>query len=296
MKTNWNEALTHYGLGYSVEKRPLYAMIGEGKNQVIDNLYSIVRTDTNEPLPGVAVAGRYEILQTSQYADIGNRICNETKAEFVRGGQLMGGRGLFLQAKLPDSIRVKGTDDLIDKLLTFITSHDGSLCFMVLPTALRLFCANQMNALRYDMRNALKIRHTRSAHERLKQADQIIMDSMNAYKQFQVKVDWLADQKFTDLQMNIATRKLFNVKDDVQDQDIHGRTLGNINKIKELFTEGNGQHVFRGTAWAAFNAVSEFADHERAVRKNTDRFEAGLIGSGTKIKQRGLDLIASMVS
>ena len=292
----WNDALTHYGLDYTVEKRPLVAMLGNGQTQLVDNLFSIVRSDTGNVLPGVAVNGRYECIQTTSYADIGNAITQQLNATFVRGGVLMNGRGLFLQAKLPDSIRVKGTDDKIDKLLTFVTSHDGSLSFMVMATALRLFCSNQMNALMRDAREGVKIRHTASAKDRLQEVEKKILTVLNAYRQFEVKVDWLADQRFTDIQMEVASRRLFGVKDDVVKDDIPTRTKNNIETVQRLFTEGQGQHLFRGTAWAAYNAMTEYADHERALRKDSDRFEASLIGSGAMLKAKAINVIDNVLA
>jgi len=285
----WNEALDHYGLNYNVEKRPLYLNNG----QEVSNLYSIVRTDTEQPLSGVAVNGRYTCIQTSEYADIGNRICGQLGCTFVNGGSLLNGRGLFLQAKLPDSFRVKGTNDQVNKNLTFLTSHDGSLCFTILSTMLRLFCANQFAALQDNFREGLKVRHTSTAEQRLANADKAVLDIMNAYKVFEQKIDWLADQRFTDLQLDIACKKVFGVKDD---QEIATKTKNNIDKVKELFTEGQGQHMFQGSAWSAFNAFTEYSDHERTVRGSKDkaektRFESGLIGVGSVFKIKALNAI-----
>jgi hypothetical protein len=198
MQMTWNQALQHFNIDYQVAKRPLSVLLGDGQSKVVDNLFSIVRTDTNEPLTGVAVNGRYTCIQTNTYSDIGNKVCGELGADFVKGGTLLGGNGLYLQAKLPDCIRVKGTDDKIDKFLTFITSHDGSLAFMIMPTALRLFCSNQLAALMREFRDGIKIRHTASSDERIKNADQAILEALNAYRALEIKVNTWADTRFTE--------------------------------------------------------------------------------------------------
>jgi len=286
---SWNDALDQFEIGYDVEKRPLFVELGQG-SKAVDNLYSIVRTDTQQPLPGVAVNGRYTCIQTREYAEIGEKIVGELGAKFVAGGQLMGGRGLFLQAKLPESIRVRGTDDIIDKNLTFVTSHDGSLCFMLMATALRLFCDNQMNALQRDARDGVKIRHTASAESRLLNADQNIMEVLGAYKGLELKVNFLADQTFSDLQMADVIAEVFSVKD--INGEVATRTKNNIIKVKDNFESGLGIDADnRGTAWAAYNSFTQFSDHQRTMKKGTDPFEAGLLGSGATFKFKALRAI-----
>jgi phage/plasmid-like protein (TIGR03299 family) len=289
---NWSDALDYYGLNYKVEKRPLYLSNG----QEIENLYSIVRTDTNEPLSGVAVNKRYQCIQTQSYADIGNKIMNDLNVvKFVRGGILMHGKGLFMQAKLPDTIRVKTTNDTIDKLLTFVTSHDGTMCFTVVATALRLICTNQMLALNEDIRHAgYKVRHTTSADFRLQEANLAIMNVLNAYKVFEQKVNFLADKRITDLQMNLVTKKLFNAEN--EEKETSSRTNNAIEIVKNLFEHGKGNDQWRGTAWGAYNAMTEYADHFKKMRGEKDRFESNLVGSSMAFKVKALNIIEQVIS
>jgi phage/plasmid-like protein (TIGR03299 family) len=288
---NWNEALEFYGLNYSVEKRPLYL----NNSQMVENLYSVVRTDTNEPLSGVAVNKRYQCIQTQSYADIGNKIMSDLNVvKFVRGGVLMHGNGLYMQAKLPNSIRVKTTNDTIDKLLTFITSHDGSMCFTITATALRLICTNQMLALNEDIRRAgYKVRHTTSADFRLQEADMAVMNVLNAYKIFEQKINFLADKKITDLQMDLITKKLFKTEEEKETTE---QTKTATQTIKQLFEHGKGNEQWRGTAWASYNATTEYADHFKRTRGTKDRFESNLIGSSMAFKVKALNIIEQVIT
>jgi len=294
--TEWQDALVKFGLDYTVEKRPLYAAIGDGHSpKLVDNLYSIVRSDTNEPLPGVAVNGRYHCIQTSEYAPIGNEICQELGAEFVRGGSLAGGRSLFLQAKLPEPIRVKGSEDLIDKLLTFVTSHDGSTCFMVVPTALRLFCKNQFNALMHDVRQSgIKIRHTSTADIKLKEVAMKVQKILGIYEQFEKRLNHYVDCRMSEAQMKLATTRLFGVKDGAE--NVPTRTANNIENVLRLTEEGKGQDHFQGTAYNWINAVYEYSDHERALRKGTNRFESSLVGSGSRFKAQAAGIVDDILA
>lgn len=297
LNMNTQQALDHYGINFDVVKAPMVAFV-DGKAQHVPNVNAMVRTDTNEVLSGVSVSNSYEIVQTRSYADIIERITGELNADFVKGGVFKGGRLTYLQCKLPDTIRVKGTNDVIEEYLTFVNSFDGSSRFMILPTLTRIFCNNQMNALRREARNnGLRFSHTRSVKHKIQQADKAILEAMNAYKAFSVKIDWLADTKFTNSQMDLVAQKMFNVKSDTKPEDVSTRTRNNVNKLCELFEDGIGLAQWRGTAWAAYNACTEFVDHDhRATRKNTDKFENKLIGSGAAFKQRALNVIESVIA
>jgi phage/plasmid-like protein (TIGR03299 family) len=289
---SWTEALDHYSLNNTYAKRPLVALIGDGQSIEVPNLYSIVNEQTNQPLSGVAVNGRYNIIQTREFADIGDAIVRESQCEFVGGGTLMDGKGLYLQAKLPGNIRVRNTDDIIDKMLTFITSHDGTWAFMVAFMGFRLFCRNQFRAIKSAVDNdGVKIRHTASAAERLVQAQQAVLEANNAYQAVELKLNELATQRISDIQTKMAVRRLFKVKDDTPYDDIPTRTRNNMDSLMETIALGPGQDMFEGTPYNVWNGMTHWADHVRGVKKDTNRFEAGLVGSGMAFKERAIKVV-----
>jgi hypothetical protein len=80
---------------------------------------------------------------------------------------------LFITAKLPDYIRV-GSDDLIEKYLFLTTSHDGFGAITAASTPIRIVCNNTLNAAMRNHANAIKIRHTANAKERLEGAHRLM--------------------------------------------------------------------------------------------------------------------------
>lgn len=295
---NWQEALVQHNINFDMETMPLGYIDDYGHHQNVKNVHGMRRADTREVLDGVSVSDRYRVIQTSSYADIGDSITRQTNATFTKGGTLKGGRLAFLQAKLPDCIRVKGTNDVIEKELTFINSFDGSTPFMILPLGFRIVCENQMAAINRSMRqnNGLRIRHTASSEERLKQADEAVLEALNAFRAFEVKINFLADQKFTDAMMDIASRRLFSVEKNTPVENIPTRTINNINQVRELFETGQGNTQWRGTAFGAYNAITEYSDHHRSLRATTDTFEAKTIGSGANMKDKGLVVIEDIIA
>ena len=63
-----------------------------------------------------------------------------------------------------------GNDDLIEKYLFLTTSHDGFGSITAAFTPVRIVCQNTLNAAMRNHSNAVKIRHTSNAKERLEQA------------------------------------------------------------------------------------------------------------------------------
>jgi hypothetical protein len=48
------------------------------------------------------------------------------------------------------------------------------------------------------------------------------------------------------------------------------------------------------TAWAAYNAVSQYVDHESRARSAESRFRSIISGDGDKLKQRAFELAAAL--
>ena len=70
---------------------------------------------------------------------------------------------------------------------------------------------------------------------------------------------------YTEMQMNGLVERLFPMERD----ELSTRTQNHRQKVLELFEYGKGHEQIRGTAWAALNAVAEFADHCRFTRVPT---------------------------
>ena len=83
-----------------------------------------------------------------------------------------------------------------------------------------------------------------------------------------------------------------------------------IDTTLELFENGRGNdmHDVRGTAWAAYNAVTEFVDHYRPVGRGTataeqktddvvdKRLNSAWFGTGSDIKQTAWDTLLTVAT
>ena len=91
-------------------------------------------------------------------------------------------------------------------------------------------------------------------------------------------------------------RKVFGVKENLPQEDIATRTKNNMETVRDLFQDGLGIAQWRGTAWAAFNAMTEYSDHHRALKGDTDLMESKILGSGAAFKHKALTSIESVIA
>lgn len=288
------QAIVAAGLDWSVSKEPLYTQTSDGVNKEVEGYYAIVR-DTDHSTLGV-VQGKYQTIQNSRKFAFIDQVLGSGVASIHTAGSLKNGRIVWVLAKLAGIARVKNTDDTIERFFLLSSSHDGSMPIQAQFTPVRVVCQNTLNQAFHDRTNIVKIRHTNSAEQQFKLAERTVREALDFYSNFELKVNWLADQKFTDLQMNLALKKVFDVN---SDDDLTTRTKNYMEKIKELADSGRGNDQWRGTAWGALNGFTEFSDWEKTVRgedNNPDnRLFGNWFGTSATFKQKAFDAIETVL-
>lgn len=170
------EAIQHAGLDYEVVKRELFTIAADDSMEksnpiAVSNYFATIRTDNNSVL---GVVGKdYEVVQNRDAFSFFDAIVGGDGMLYETAGVLGKGERIFIAAKLPAYIKV-GKDDLIEQYLFLTTAHDGSGSIMAAFTPVRILCANTLNAAMKNSSNAVRIKHTANAKERLEQAHRIM--------------------------------------------------------------------------------------------------------------------------
>lgn len=294
MISNFRDALAHFKLNWKVDTRPIFTVDNAGQPLAVEDANAIVRSDIGLPLSVVGL--KYTPVQNDATADILDGVLGKTGGEYVRGGMFGMGRKVYLQAQLPDVIRVKDRDATA-KLLTFITSHDMTTKVVLGFTATRIVCQNTYMMALKDIRRQVALPHTASVEAKLKTVQEILESQLVYFRQLEVKANWLADQRFTDLQMDLAMRKVLGVKPEAT--EIPTRTLGIMDTIRGNFQNHDG---VGGTAWDAYNAFTKYANHQKGTRgveeaeQPSRRFESLLFGAGGGFQDDALTVIESQLA
>lgn len=114
------DAIEASGLNYRVESRSLATTEGS----VVPQRKGVVRCDTGDVL-GV-VGNSYIPVQNYQAFGFLDAIVAEGGLRYHTAGALGKGERVWMLAKLPTQIRVKGSEDVMDKFLLLSNTHDGS--------------------------------------------------------------------------------------------------------------------------------------------------------------------------
>jgi phage/plasmid-like protein (TIGR03299 family) len=254
--------------GWNVRTLPLQTVTETGEVLPVAGRSSVVRN--NPVVDGQidvlgTVGDRYTIIQNEEHAGLLNALVDESGAHFETAGALEGGRKVFITMKLPGHINVGGVDP-IENYIAAINSHDGSMAFTLMVTPVRIVCANTLNVAFSQKSHVFRIRHTSGAEKTLRtQARQALDMSFNYLDAFQEEAERLINTTMTQAQFEAIIDKEFGAPDDASKQTIT-RADAKLEELSLLFAEAGTQEGIRNTAWAGFNALTEWSDHFQPTR------------------------------
>lgn len=260
---------------------------GKDIYRLCDNAFATYRTDHNIPL-GV-VKSKYTPVQNKEAFTFFDDAIGKNKAIWQTAGFFGNGERIFVSAKLPSNILVKG--DPVENYLVFTNSHDGSSGVKILFTPLRVVCQNTLNAAIKGASNYVTYRHTANVHNKISVAQEILGITSVMSSKTAEYYNYLSTLKCTDddvvnficnnvlsqgeaeaLRLTGHTYKelIYRSFSAVQDAKISTRKLNVINDTWNYYQSGIGQKEIRGTMWGAVNAVSGYysnVDNAKGIRR-----------------------------
>ena len=289
------ETIAAAGLDYEVE----LAAMTTTEGIPVPHKRAVIRTDSKDVL-GV-VGNTYIPVQNWQAFNFLDAVVADGGLRYHTAGALRKGERIWLMAKLPGQIRVRGTDDVSDKYLLLSNSHDGSSALRVHYTSVRVVCANTLSlADRLGRGEGITIRHQGNLASKVRQAQDVLGLARRYFDDLAGQMDLLAQHKPSFDQVSAYFRNL--VPDPEEGNKARAQNVRG--ELFRLFEEGKGQNMpgVWGTSWAALNAVTEYTDHLRPTRAKTEfdraanRLESAWFGSGSVLKQKAFEAALAMAS
>lgn len=219
----------------------------------IEGKFATVRHDVNYPM-GV-VGNDYTIFQNSD----GKDIVEATGLPVETAGTLGNGRKVYMLAKLDRALDLSG-DEVLTYLL-FLWSHDGSSAVRVLPTPVRVVCANTLRLAIAGARTVWSASHTASIHDRAEQAKQNLRLTNSFYDKFELEVQRLIDLTVSEISFEHILQEV--VPDPQPDAGkVSERKLENAltrrGEIRKLYHKDLRVAPFAGTGWGVMQAFSTY--------------------------------------
>lgn len=295
------EAMTlgHLG-GWNVRKSPLTTtdITVDGVTTLSEPGFATLRTNpfTGHPEALGVVGASYTPLQNEAHAEFLNTLADESGAIFDTAGSLRGGRQVFITMQLPRSLRVGG-QDRIDLNIAALNSHDGSSAFRILVTPVRVVCANTQAAALGNHQSSFSIRHTRNARAAVQVARDALGLTFEYVEAFETEAEHLIDTTLTDDKFDALITDLFGTTGPSDSRRTRASDRKRRDTLAWLWADAETLAGIRGTAWAGYQAVTEYLDHYAPVRvkDNHDTARATRLLTSdepAKIKRRAWSALA----
>lgn len=262
---------------------------------------AIVREDNNTVI-GI-VGNKYKMVQNMEVFNALDTLVDSGDARYTAAGEFNGGSNIWMVLELPRGITV--ANDPHAAFLLVKTSHDGSSSVVIKPIIERLFCANQVNGLISNSKkkyNEYTYRMSHTTNQELSIADirNITSLTYQAIDDYELTANRLLDIDFSREQAVNFFKKVWTLPSTVEDKPYDLLTRGERKqqtiakearaKAWSIYSESETQENIRGTAFGAWHAVVEFADHY--ATGGAERLAAAtLSGRNDRVKTKALSLL-----
>lgn len=296
----WEVLADAAGLGWTADMEPIFTASG----LKVPMGQAVVRSDTRDVLG--MVGPRWKPVQNRDAFAFLNGVVADDRLAFHTAGALGQGERIWLLAKVPGDIRIKGTDDVTEKYLLLSNSHDGYGSLRVFWTPIRVVCQNTLNrASRTAQREGVTIRHTGDLAAKITEAQRVLGLADRFFDEFAEQANRLAAVKLDSNRVRAYFEAVFPAPEKPEEQK---RAAENAREtwdaLENLFVHGKGQDLpgVRRTLWAAYNAVTEYVDHKPLNEKvalqdaREARLASNWFGNGAQIKGRAFEQAMAFAS
>ena len=272
------EALALAGLGWRILAAPLTATLPEtGQTLAVPDHVANVRSDNGDVL--AVVGDGFRPFQNAELADFIYAVAekNADSIEIESAGSLKGGRLVYMLARSRTVIEL-GDDqsDVVKPFIGFFNGHDGSMALQVKPITMRVVCRNTWRIALSERGQMITLRHTSGIMDRIPAASAAIQRAVRGLEAYATEARTLAGSAIPEGDVMEYFLRVFAGKWGAPEQNpttdpdkrkrrrferVVGQWLSHYRSPRHRQPAGVG-----GTAWAAYNAVSYWADHEKTVR------------------------------
>lgn len=322
-----NEALEACRANYVVETAPVAAFSNELIEKVANGTFTIedlngayvnnakatIRTDNGSVLG--LVSDGYGVVQNIDAFKFVDLLCsgkdgNRDNTPVIETCGVLGkGERIFVTAKFPKQIVVDSKrNDILEKYVTFTTSHDGTGAVRCIVSAVRVVCNNTLNVALSNNSGRFSFRHTSNVNSRLDLTNEEntkfaykalnvaelyengLKDSINHLRNVQ-----LTNKMVTDIVAETAFSKdaldIYKATGNVFHDDIPTRSANTFKDMMNSIESGIGQVGFdnHGSGEWLLNGITTYYQNHVNYKNLEVKFDSILDGRVQKKVQNVFD-------
>lgn len=252
----------------------------------------LYRSDLQTEL--AVVGAQYNVVQPKEVLEFFRDLVEGTGMYLDTAGMLFGGRRFFASANTQKAAYIGNKDDTVFGNLLLATSVDGTLATNAGFFSTRVVCNNTLRFALSEDTSAKKVRvtHRQQFNPAIIKRDLGLID--NAWESFVENMNKLASKQVTQATAEDILAKIFlKKKDDAEKASPQSITA--FNKAVDLYSNGMGADMTKGTLWGVLNAVTEMADHHNRVRTSDAKAWEKFYGKINDTKNAAVDLCMELV-
>ncbi len=270
----------------------------DGQTIPASNYKAIARYNPEDPNDTPKILGihsqRYGLTEPAEIFSRFEPLIETGLVTLEAGGSLHDGAQMWALGKITGADLEVVPGDPVKGYLLFQTSFDGSLVAGAGLTGVRVVCANTLAMARRDL--SLKAKHTRRVNERLDQYRDQVLATIQGFKETAEKYKHLAGRAVSRKNQEDYVRTVIAPESVDPAVEISTKLENKVRTVIDMLDTQRGLELvprIRGTAWQAYNAVSEYITHE-AGRSIDARLSSQWFGPGVSMNNRALDLALAL--
>ena len=305
-----SEAARQAGLDWNVMLADMQAYVSNEVNpyETVTDYYPVPKKqaviklgkdNTNEVI-GV-VGDKYKVVQNMEVFSALDTLVDSGDARYTAAGEYNNGANIWMIMELPIGVNV--ANDPHAAFLLVKSSHDGSCAVRIRPIIERLFCSNQINGIVRGKKSndfTYVMKHTSNSELSVNDIRNITQLTYQAIEEYEVTANGLLQREVSAAQVRDYFKRVWALPSTVEDKPYHLLTQGERrqqtiaitarDKAWQVYNESETQANIRGTAFGAWQAVVEYADHHASG--GSERLAvATLSGRNDNIKNKALSLV-----
>lgn len=212
-------------------------------------------------------------------------------------GSLDGGKRIWATATYLGNVDVAGESHAARVLMS--TTFDGSGATHNQCTMTRVVCQNTLRIAHADQKAAIKTRH--STRFDAAKVGKELAQLAQGFANYKAIGDAMGRVNFAASEVSNFFKACLDIPFDAKKEDISARKMNQFSDLSRAYTTSVREGAAKDSAWAALQAVTRYADHDRSVvtrgalPESIARFNSAQFGSGDAMKGKAMELLLPLV-